>query len=194
MRTAMRALLAANMLLLAVLLPLAPLGGHKQTQPSKDEMASTGAHPDELDKDGMCVDKKLHDYSGWCATMAFPLKVRVTAFAAQPQTADIGMQCNPNGRCDMRRVTLSTGQMVMTCLTNTLSCPLDTIFVLQAGCNTLTVPFYSRTKCAPLLLPADYQARSAVSGPGFEILLHTPDKHGKLPLYTYKIVGEEKVN
>jgi hypothetical protein len=162
--------------------------------PHELKKASPPAHADELDKTGMCVDKKLHDYSGWCATTAFPLKVRITAFAAQPQTADVGMQCHPNGRCDTRRVTLSTGQMVMTCLTNTLSCPLDTVFVLQAGCKNLTVPFYSRTKCAPLLVPADYQARSAVSGPGFEILLHTPDKHGKLPLHTYKIVGEEKVN
>jgi hypothetical protein len=194
MRRVGRIAVSANLLLLAVLLPLASFGGQKQTDSSKDEMASPGAHPDEFDKDGMCVDKKLHDYTGWCAATAFPLKVRITAFAAQPQTADVGMQCHPNDRCDIRRVTLSTGQMVMTCLTNTLSCPLDTVFVLQAGCNTLTVPFYSRTKCAPLLLPADYQARSAVSGPGFEILLHTPDKHGKLPLYTYKIVGEEKVN
>jgi hypothetical protein len=182
----------ANSLLLAVLLPLASFGGQQQTDSSKHEVAS--AHPDEFDKDGMCVDNKLHDYTGWCATTAFPLKVRITAFAAQTQTADVGMQCHPNSSCDIRRVTLSTGQMVMTCLTSTFSCPLDTVFVLQAGCNTLTVPFYSRTKCAPLLFLADYQARSAVSGPGFEILLHTPDKHGKLPVYTYKIVGEERVN
>jgi len=193
MRCVGRIAVSANLLLLAVFLPLASFGGQKETDPSK-EIASPKAHPDEFDKDGMCVDKKLHDYSGWCATAAFPLKMRITAFAAQPQTADVGMQCNQNGRCDTRRVTLSTGQMVMTCLTNTVSCPLGTIFVLQAGCTNLTVPFYSRTKCAPLLLPNDYQARSAVSGLGFEILLHTPDKHGKLPLYTYKIVGEEKVD
>ena len=185
---------STNLLLLAVLPPLASFAGQEQPHSSNDEIASRVAHLDELGKNGICADNKLHDHSGWCATTAFPLKVRITAFAVQPQTADVGMQCNPNGKCDIRRVTLSAGQMVMTCLTNTLSCPLDTVFLLQAGCNTLTVPLYSRTKCAPLLRPADYQARSAVSGQGFEILLHTPDKHGKLPLYTYKIVGEEKVN
>jgi len=81
----------------------------------------------------------------------------------------------------------------MNCMTNTVSCPLGTIFILRAGCSNLTVPFYSRTKCAPLLIPADYQARSAVSGLGFEILIHTPDKHGTLSWYTYNIAGEEKV-
>ena len=126
--------LPANLLLLAVLLPLASFGGQKQTDSTKGETAS--AHRDEFDKDGICADKKLQDYTGWCATTAFPLKVRITAFAAQSQTADVGMQCHENGSCDIRRVTLSTGQMVMTCLTSTFSCPLDTVFVLQAGCNT----------------------------------------------------------
>jgi hypothetical protein len=186
--------IAATTLLLsgALLLP-GSAGGQQQTYPSTDEKVSVGIHPDELGKDGICADKKLHDYGGWCATTAFPLKLKIVAFAAQPQTADVGMQCHPNGRCDTRSVTLSTGQIVMTCLTSTLSCPSDTVFILQAGCGTVTVPFYSRTKCAPLLTPADYQARSAVSGPGFEILIHTPDKHGLLHFYTYKIVGEEKV-
>lgn len=190
--TCLRCITVAKLSLLAILLLPHFAGGQQQPHSSTDQLVNAGAHPDELGKDGICADKKLHDYSGWCATTAFPLKLKIVAFAAQPQTANVGMQCHPNGRCDMRSVTLSAGQMVMTCLTSTLSCPSDTVFILQAGCGTVTVPFYSHTKCAPRLTPADYQARSAVNGPGFEILLHTPDKHGFLHFYTYRIVGEEK--
>jgi hypothetical protein len=185
---------AANLLLWAAFLMPASAGGRQQNaHSSTDDMASVGAHADELDKNGICADKKLHDYSGWCAATAFPLKVKIVAFAVQPQTTNTGLQCHPNGRCDMRSMTLSSGQMVMTCLTSTPSCPSDTVFVLQAPCGTRTVPFYSRTKCAPLLTPEEYRARGAVSGPGFEILLHTPDNHGLLHFYTYRTVGEENV-
>lgn len=183
---------AATLLLLAMLLlPRSMRGQQQQLHSSTDQTVKVGVHADELGKDGICAAKKLHDYSGWCVTTAFPLKLKIVAFAAQSQTANVGMQCHPNGRCDMRTVTLSAGQMVMTCLNNTLSCPSDTVFTLQAGCGTVTDPFYSRTKCAPLLTPANYQARSSASGPGFEILTHTPDKHGLLHFYTYRIAGEE---
>jgi len=125
-----RSISAASIFLLAALLVPIPQFGQQQNHPSGGEMASVGVHTDELGKDGICADKKLHDYSGWCATTAFPLKLKIVSFAAQPQTADVGMQCHSNGRCDMRTVTLSSGQMVMTCVTNTLSCPSDIVFMV----------------------------------------------------------------
>src|SRR5215469_8547176 len=164
----------ASLLFSAGLLLRGPVLGQQPAHSPADEVVRVDVHADELGKDGVCADKKLHDYSGLCATTLFPLKIKIVAFAEQPRTATTGLQCHPNGRCDTRSVKLSNGQMVMTCLTSEPSCQADTVFVLQAACGTLTVPFYSRTKCAPLLIPEDYRARSAASGLGFEILTHTP--------------------
>jgi hypothetical protein len=62
-------IIAATFLLTAILLlPRSIRGQQQQPHSSTDQIVNVGVRADELGKDGICADKKLHDYSGWCAT------------------------------------------------------------------------------------------------------------------------------
>ncbi len=52
--------------------------------------------------------------------------------------------------------------------------------IIRAGCGTLRVLVYSRTKCAPLIDVGNYQARETNGDQGIEILSHFYDKRHEL--------------